>query len=120
MAVKKAIADDFIDMGREMFDDMVDPGEKYVVAAVYDEIDGSLVTPEVQYDVRMVLENIADAVDADEFVPGIVRAILLQEELSVVPKQGDGILDVAGVRHNVETWSEDPAHVIWQIDARKE
>lgn len=120
MAVKASLAADFLDMGREIFDEMVDPGEKYVVPEVYDETSGAKLTDEVEYDVEFVIEDIDDGIEELELVPGFIRAICMQEELPVVPKQGDIIVNDKGVRFNVDHWEEDPAHIIWQIEARKQ
>ena len=56
----------------------------------------------------------------DDVMMHRISVLILQDELLVVPEQGDIIVDENGERYNIDNWNEDEAHVTWEIWAHRE
>ena len=120
MSLTSQIIDEFKELGKELFDDSIVYAEQYIKKAPHDPITGEPTGSETSYPIRALIANIVNDNDDDDVVMHRITTLILQDELPIIPEQGDIIVDEKDERYNIDNWNEDEAHVTWEIWAHRE
>lgn len=120
MALTSEIIAEFKQLGKELFDDSIVYAEQYIQKAPVDDITGELTGSETSYPIRSLISNRFDDNQDDDVMRHRISTLILQDELPIIPEQGDIIVDENGERYNIDNWNQDEAHVTWEIWAHRE
>jgi hypothetical protein len=85
----------------------------------YNTSTGVVTEDPTEYSVNAIRDEYKfDDVDGVNIKPEDIKLLILNSELSIIPKEKD-FITISSTRWNVVNWNIDPADAVWTIQVRK-